>query len=352
MSHIDKENPISSVLGLLVPGALAALGFPVLAGVLKIAEMVLGFDMAAILRSIGSQITELVSGGKKTTSEAVKGAVAGVVNGQAVVPVSDEDMERIKALEAKSNVGTTVNETKEAKSSLTLNQALFFKKSLASFIKDNPDFDIANPKFTMKVYAKWSASDIGKIFGFKSITGKILGTLLGWVFVTALATAGFMVAEDGIHALLGQPNHFDGSAKPGAAAPQSGAKAEPVSTTLPTASTQKKFQVNPNYSQESFNSEYDSWIIKGTANDLPAILAQWTSEIYPGVTPSSLASSSNFKTLISFIEKYNEGNGNKMLFMPKMFKSRKQVVDTFIDDVANHSSDPANVPGAKPGIYV
>ncbi len=346
LSHIDKENPISSVLGLLVPGALAALGFPMLAGVLKVAEMVLGFDIADILRNIGSYVSNLVSGGKKTDSETVKAGVMQAVNGQATTPVTDEDMARVTKLQNQANGAKTAT--------LTLDQALFFKKSAAKFLNENPDFDFANPKFTMKVYAKWSASDIGRIFGFKSLTGKILGTLLGWVVTTALATAGFMVAEDGIHALLGQPNHFDGSAKPGAASPQSG-NAEPVSTTLPTGSTQKKFQLNPNYSQESFNSEYDSWIIKGTTNDIPVIIARWATEIYPDVDTSSLASSSNFKTLISLIDKYNEGNTSKTLFIPKMFKSRKQVVDTFIDDVANHSSSP-NInapPGTKPpGIYV
>lgn len=346
LRHIDKENPISSVLGLLVPGALAALGFPMLAGILKVAEMVLGFDIADILRNIGSYVTSLVSGGKKTDSETVKAGVMQAVNSQATIPVTDEDMARVNKFN---------EQAKTTKSSaLTLDQALFFKKSVATFLNENPDFDFGNPKFTMKVYAKWSVSDIGRIFGFKITTGEILVSLLGWIVTTALATAGFMVAEDGIHALLGQPNHFDGSAKPGAASPQSGS-AQMVSSTLPTASTQRKFQVNPNYSQESFNSEYDSWIIKGTANDLPSIIANWATEIYPDVDRSSLASSANFKTLLSLIEKNNEGNTTKTLFMPKFLKSRKQVVDTFIDDVANHSSSPTinGPPGAKPpGIHL
>lgn len=68
------------------------------------------------------------------------------------------------------------------------------------------------------------------------------------------------------------------------------------------------------------------------------MLINFAKEVYLNVSESDIRNSSAFNTLKNKITFYNQASeGDNLVFIPKYFRSKKDVVDSFIDDVAKSS---------------
>ena len=71
------------------------------------------------------------------------------------------------------------------------------------------------------------------------------------------------------------------------------------------------------------------------------MLIKFANEVYDGLSnkDSVIRSSPAFQAVVYKIEWYNQASsGAPLVLIPKMFTSKKSVVDWFIDDVASKSS--------------
>ena len=232
--HIDPNNKTESVINLLAPGILFASGMPWwLIGVYEIADKLFEINFGTIFSSIKSGISSLISGGKQTDS----GSVGSVIK-TALSPFWSDSSEA------------------NDKHAVTMRDAQLFKIALSSFVSKYPDF------YNHKTAGSQSYAQLLGLT--KNKTGNVLFAALTWIVVALLATAGFMVAGDVIHNLLGNKT-----------------KTPTPSTTPSAIDSSFALNVNPEYSSENFNNGLSSWTLPGNVNSLDSTFVSWAVEIYP-----------------------------------------------------------------------
>ncbi len=341
-SKIDSDNKVASVLAILTPGILSSLGLPVLGFLVWLAKVVFRIDLAGIFSSIGSELGSLLTGAGKTTSAAVEGIVAKAVMGGAGTEPTEADLVRVQNLEPSGDTN---------KAAFTLAEAKLFSYAMRDFVKKNPNLDIANMPMT--------ATAAGGLFGSK-LTGFITGKhkflklfifVLGWIVKVVVASAGFMIAEDAINGVLGRKSTVD---KEETGIAPSGK--EDVSTVgLDSSSTQTKYKVSPSYPQEVLNNKYNRWIVQAPSNNIGVSVTQWATDVYPDLKghEAEIEATRGYKEVVQRIKNFNKGVASGLTFIPRNFTSRKELVDTFIDEVAQHAGTaPASIPGKKPGLAI
>jgi len=288
-AHIDPNNKVASVLSLLVPGILYAMGFRWISVLLSVAG-VFGFNLESIFSSIVNTIQEPLHNGTLTPEHIDQASQSAI-----------------------GNLG-----------------------SAASF----RDVDLF--KLTVKHY-QGKIVQAGMLPDFlKPLTGKILAKVIGWIFKAALASAGLMVLEDAGKKLLGEPSPLS-----------SNPEQTEQSSFIPTSTSQTTFKINPDYEPEHFNvSSY--WIETVAPDDIGTAIADWTHNIYPDtqdVPASQIQTLPDFQKVVSLIQAYNKSSAANYTFIPKQFHSRKQIVDSFMDQLAAqapaHSSSVSTIPVAN-----
>ena len=318
-NHIDANDKAGSILNMLAPGAIhvifSAMGFGWLGALLGLATSVFHIDINAILTSIWNKVKSLISGGKQTTSEEIDSAVNSAVQEEAKPATEGEIDQALKLLEN--------------------------NKSAAQLLRDAQMLKLAMIEFNQHQLRKEAGpSTFSSMFnGRKSTTVNLLSKVLSWIFKIGLASAGFLVAGDVINKFLGRPNALDGtiqngkpipSAQPGAVAPA------PV-----FVSKQTKFKVNPGYSDVKRNIS-DNWV-ESVSNDevsIASMLVQFAKDVYSGLNgkEAAIRTSPAFEVIKDRIVTYNRSSaGDAMVFIPKYLTSKKQIVDRFIDDVAENT---------------
>ena len=343
-SKIDSDNKVASVLAILTPGILSSLGLPVLGFLVWLAKVVFRIDLAGIFSSIGSEIGSLLSGAGKTTSAAVEGIVAKAVMGGAGGEPTEADLVRVQGLSEPN--GGDAN-----KAAFTLAEAKLFSYALNDFVKKNPNLDIANMPMT--------ATAAGGLFGSKLagfITGKhkflkLFIFVLGWIVKVVVASAGFMIAEDAINGVLGRKSTVD----KGEAGTAPAGKEDVSTVGLDSSSTQTKYKVSPSYPQEMLNNKYNRWIVQAPSANIGVSVTQWATDVYPALKghEAEIEATRGYKEVVQRIKNFNKGVASGLTFIPRNFTSRKELVDTFIDEVAEHAgSAPASLPGKKPDLAI
>lgn len=321
-SKIDPNNRAESVLSLLVPATFAALGGPfrILGFVMQIAESVFGISIGKIIMSIASEVKGLISGGGKVSSDQVNNIAQ-----QAVLNNGGGE-----ATENEYNSYLRTNQ------SLTLSDALMFKKAADTYNN------------SLEKTAKMPGAGFATFLKSKNKSTSLLVALISIVVRTILWAGGFMLAEDGFNKLVGRPNSFDGTSD----------KRDPAKTVSDNGmsagvSHQKVFVVNPNYHEENLNNKYNRWVISGQIDSIDDVILGWALEVYPDLKghENQVRNASNFQTLVNLIHTYNSNNNTGAIFIPPAFKSKKQLVDKFIDEVAQASPSPTapSKPAQKPG---
>lgn len=301
-----------SVINILTPGILMALNFPILAFAIKIAEMYFGLDPGKILMSAVDKIKSFA--GSKITSEQVDHAVNASVQENYGSEPTQADFQKFPK-------SATIRDAQIVKIALTAAMAEISFEELVCF----QNGDMADIKKRAQI-----VSSFLRFVGLKSKTSSLLGKIIGWIIKVALASAGFMVVGDLFNKVVGRTDKpSTPSGLPGM--PGSG-PATPVS--LPK-STQTSLKVNPNYMNEKLNYA-TGWIEMVSPEQIGDQIVHWAENIYPDLQgdDSAIRSSPGFNKLVEIIKEYNEKNTTNITFMPKIFHSRKDVVDVFIDDVA------------------
>lgn len=297
--HINESDKLGSVINMLAPGVItvgfSALGMPWIGTLVAIATKSFGIDVGGIVSSIWKNLTGKIGGDKKTTSEEVDSAVQSAVQEHA----GSTD-------EAKVDDKISVNFKK------SLQQARMIKLAMIEF-----------DAFNLQTYQLRSNAGLFTKGGVASI----LGAVLRWIFKVVLASAGFMVAGDVINKALGRPNGFDGTKKQ-----------ETITTTAPVthASTQTKFKVQPTYRETPRSG---NWVlnIPNNASSIDNMLLLFAKKVYQGLDglEDIITNTAGFQVIGDEITEYNQSSaGDNFVYIPKKFNSEKNIVDYFIDDVA------------------
>lgn len=296
-AHYDPKDKISSLVNILGPGVifatLSALGFKKIGLLVGLLMNVFHIDLNGIIRSIWNQLGPTISSGKELSSSQI-----------------DEFVH--------SAVSTAIPD-------------LGAKASLA---------DVRMLKLSMDEYklaATGRSSGLyDSLMGRRGRAGSILVRILSWVFKIALASAGLLVAGDVINKFIGKPNAFDKTLNKGKE--QSTVLSTPVSTFM---AKQTKFPLKSGYSPEGHDSS-SAWI-ENVPNNEPSIeqmLISFAKDVYSGLDgkDSLILESPAFNIVKDRIMWYNHTSPDApIVYMPDYFTSKKQVVDYFIDDVAEKS---------------
>lgn len=312
-NNIRPNDKVGSIIDILAPGALImafkAMGLGWLGFLFGLAMRVFHIDVVGILSSIWSSIKGMIGGGKQVSSSQVDSVVQGAVQDH-YKPASQEEAEAIaKSLETKSF-------------SETMQDARFVKLAMIQYQQGK---------------MSRTAGLLDSINRRGAKTSNILSRVLGWVFKIALASAGLMVAGDVVNKLLGRPNALDGSIQNGKPVDQP--SAAPV---MPTT-RQTKFKVKPSYSMEHNNSGDSAWAenVANNPQSIGEMIISFAKDVYDGLDgkESIIRGTAGFQALQDKIAWYNRtAEGGPVTYIPKMFSSKKQMTDYFIDDVAEKST--------------
>jgi hypothetical protein len=308
-SHIDPNDKSGSLLNILAPGAISvtfsALGLPWLGILFGLAMRVLNIDVKGILKSIWDKLKSSLGNDKQISSSEVDNIVNSSVQEHSS-PATQEEADKAAQL-------------MQQKTSSLLRDAKLLKLAMIEF--DNIEFNkTAAPSSFLSAYSAKKAS-----------TTSLLSKVLSWIFKVSIASAGLMVAGDVINKFLGRPNALDGTI-------QNGKEVEQSQTPLYT-SKQTKFKINTNYVNENKNAGNSNWV-ENVSNDkqsVESMLVNFAKQVYQGLDglESIIRSSPAFQVIADRIAFYNQTSaGDAMVFIPKYFTSKKQIVDMFIDDVA------------------
>jgi hypothetical protein len=290
-NNIDPNDKAGSILDMLAPGLISTtfslMGLGKIGLVLGLLARMFHFDLAGILRDIWSSLKEELSDGKTTTSEQVNTIVQNAVQQNSSAPVP----------------------TATGSLSQQFRQAQLLRLGMERY-----------PGQVMLSLAAVKPSPT------------LLAQILSFILRVILSAAGLMVAGDLMNHFLNRPNALDNPMP-------MGHPVGPAPDSLPTPPVQSLFPLNPSYQDTSRNTANSSWI-ENTNNDPSSIsqmLLNFTKDVYQGLQghDSLIQSDPYFQNLVETISWYNHESPNSpSVFIPRMFVTKKQLVDQFIGDVA------------------
>jgi hypothetical protein len=322
-SKINPANKTESILNLLAPFGISALfsalSMPWIGVLLSLATQIFKINVGGALLDIYNKIKPIITGGQQTTSAEVDTAVAESLRANyRPVTSADEEAALAKLRQHDQSRADDTNTTITVANQL--HDARVVKLAMISF--NNGE---------LKKDAGWIG---GSSFGeLQTKILRILKKLFGFIFKVGLASAGVIVAGDVINSFLGRTDSGTG----GFGAPSD--TRQPTSTSVYVAK-QTKFPVNPSYSGRKYNETDDDNWAEGFINNaagISAMLVQFAKEVYGKLNglESLMQSLPTFQETANTIERFNRSAaGSSVVFLPRYFHSKKQVVDLFIDDLA------------------
>lgn len=321
--HINPDDKVGSVVNMLVPGTLWALGFPITSIILEIAESWFGLNIMNILRDVGGEIKSLITGGHSLHSSDVEAIANRAVQNNAGGEPTQSQFEN--ALQHPLTSLTSLVSLQ----GLSLRDARLYKVAL---------LHIRDHKLTKEA---GFLTTLGRFIGLKSYTANALVAIIKWVVVALLASVGLLAVDDAAHSLLGSPSKTEYT--------QPTARETELASEIPVpTSTQTVFKVNPAYQEERFNTT-KHWIEPVAPTQIGDEIVQWTQDIYPDTKEltDDIKNTVGFNQAVQAIDNYNKTNTLNITFMPPSFTSRKKVVDMFIDELAHKAPTP-KIPATKP----
>lgn len=300
-NQIDPNNKIGSLINLLAPGSLtmtiARLGFPKLGFFLGTIVSALGIDLHAIYSKIFETIIGLIKN-QTATEDNVQSIITSTISSEDS-SISDEELNSLEQL-----------------STLSHNDVYYFHK-LAN---------LTNASLISKFAAKSNIK-------LKAL--QLIGKILFYFFTAALAAVGVNVAGNLVKKVFDKPNAFDQNITPTNITDQ-----KPKHDITTIQSKQNTFPKNPNYSEAKFNGSGTNWIenYPNTTQGITNLLIDFAKEVYEGLDnlDSQIKNNPSFNLILNYFEDYNiDSVGDNSVFIPKKYKSKKEIVDQFIDDVAH-----------------
>lgn len=295
-AHINPEDKLGSVINILVPGALMiALPFPF--GILMgLAIDVFHIDIAGIFSTFWNSISGEFGAGQKVTQQQV-----------------DEHMDA--AVKQHSQTPEVAKIQKQN-----------FKKTL---------HDAQMLRLSIEHYNNYLIKNAGSSLYNQALKNptNIISTILKWIVKVALASAGLLVAGDFINKWFGRPNALEHTYQAGQ---------DPVAPTAATltsvpAATQTKFPFKSDSTLPSLVSDAPS------PDNIDAHIVQWAKDVYSGLDglENVIKNTIGFKAIknqIIWNNSYGASDGGShVISIPLIAKSKKDLVDNFIDDVAKNS---------------
>lgn len=321
-SHqIDPANPVKSVLDHIAPGALwllfQSLGIGKWGFLLGLLMETFHVDVHGMLTSLYEKVKELIGSGNKVSSSDIDAASRATVM-EFNKPVTPEEEARgTQALQNAKPPGESAASDQRVYSSFELlDDARMFRLAL---------IDYENQYFRL---TKDGVNKTAGLFGnTKSKGTSLLGTIFGWVIKLALASAGLMVAGDVANEVLGRPSALSGTYQKGQESSETPSAPAPAT---------------PHSTQTKFPSKGDGPLpgtlpMVNNPQNIENFLIQITKDTYSGLDGKEnlIRNSPAFQAVKDNINWYNVHNeGTAVTFLPGMFKTKKQLVDFFIDDVA------------------
>jgi hypothetical protein len=308
-NQIDPNDKAGSLINILGPGviftAFRAFGFGWLGLLISLAMRVFNIDVAGAISSIWDKLKSAISGDKQVTSSQVDTIVQSSMQDH-VKPATQEEADKAETLLKKSSYTQVMRDARIVK--LTM-----IEYANGTIRKEAGFLDMFNSR--------------------KMKTGSILTRVLGWVFKIALASAGLMVAGDVVNKFLGRPNALDGSIQGGKPVAQSA-----VSAPVLPPTTQTKFKPKQSYRVEH-NNLAAPWTENVPNNDsaINTMLVGFAKDVYDGLDGKDaiMGGTAGFQAIADRISFFNRNTkGSPSIWIPPEFKSKKQMVDYFIDDVA------------------
>lgn len=198
------------------------------------------------------------------------------------------------------------------------------------------------------------SSLIARVFGDLFRKGKRLKAswlakgLIMWVLKTALLGAGLLLATKG--AVQAGKRLFDDKSTTeteteegsgSAYTPETESSDQNQQELVPKSWSKKLLQVKPGFSEKKWaNDDDNAWIIDLSPGNgtIEGTLLAWTQDIYPqlGKLYQIIPSFPSFQQTVAILKNNYSGRTPNSLLVPTKFNSRKQIVDTFAKDVAEH----------------
>ena len=283
---------IVNFLGFIAPGVIfitfRRLGMPWVSWIGSILSSVFGVEIKEILSSIYTSIRDAISGGKKTTPEAVGGFVDNAFN----------NADRSTPTKSPNDLGQLL-------SSGSLNIKLRQAKLVKMAILERQDnlYAFALPELLSKM------SFIG-----------VVKSLFTTFFTTALAAGGFMLAGKAINSFIG--------------------KDSPSFDDKPVTNKGKRKKNTPG---KSTKTDDITWVEPYGANefDIADMLIDFAKEIYPGSIEKEniIRASTSFKNVVyEIVQSNSDHSGSGITIIPTNYKSKKEIVDKFIEYLPNVST--------------
>jgi len=304
--HFNPDDKAGSVINMLAPGVisigLGAMGMPWIGGLLAFSASIFNIDVSAIIGSIWNGIKGIITSDKKTSSEHIDGLVDSSISSN-IKPATQDEAEKAKStLESRNSTQLLID-------------AKLLKMAMIAYEKDPENF--------VK-----QAGLLSWFSGKKNGVGNLLGIVLKWVFKIVLASAGFMIAGDIVNKVLGRPSALDGTLQNGK--PTETSDAMPVNVSMQT-----RFKVNPG----QHTSHRVNWIenVQNSESGISNMLMVWAKEVYQGLNDldSIIQNTAGFQAIVESIVWQNHSSaGGPIVYIPPMFKSKKMIVDHFIDEVS------------------
>ncbi len=306
-AHIDENDKLGSFIKIMGPGLIyglfSALGMGWIGMILAAVASVFDFDLNALIKSIVGEVKGSTNDGQKQ--------------------LAPKQVEQI--------VENAVDKHLEKKDDADKNQAIASNNTLrdARIVKLAMITKSANP--LAGAAARVAAGPA------KNMLVKFLIMLLKSV----LAACGLMVAGDLYKKYVShEPNAIDRTTQSGKPLP-------------PHVSKQTRFQIQPSYPvNENLNrGKSFGWLVNITNNEqaISDMLIKFAKDVYQGLDglENIIVNSQDFKETLHIITSFNRSStGFPGVSIPTGWTSRKQIVDTFIEDVAEiapltpHTSAP------------
>jgi hypothetical protein len=294
-SKIDEGHPTASIIDDLAPGVISmtmsAMGLGGWGMLIGLLFSTLHIDVNGVLSTIYDGVKSLLSDNGKVSPDQINSLVNSAIEKHA------SDSQQVNDGQTQANLHT----------------AKIIRLAMIDF--EHQTFKLSKgEKISLGIsIAKPATSLLARIFGF--------------IIKVALRSAGLLLAGDVVNKMLGRPNSLTGDFKQG--------HDEPVATTPAEGtyvSNQTAFPLKPDSPLPETVS------LPNTPANIEATLIQYAKDVYQGLDDkdSIIANDPLFQTLKEKIVWYNSRNTGYAVFsIPPFWKTKKQLVDTFIDSIAN-----------------
>jgi hypothetical protein len=309
-SNTSSEDLINIISPTAIIALFSIFGSPWIGVLVALSTRLFKVNIDGILNTCYNKIKSLVSVDKKTNSAEIDSIVTDAVNSN-YVPITVQD-EPILLQQIKDMNSTNSNVTAQ------MRDARQVKLAMIAFNENNAEYFIS----------------MGAVnFSFlQNKVIKILIKLFGWIFKIGLGVAGFMIVGDMVYNFIGKSDKKDNGIL------SSFFSTKKIVAPPSYIPKQTKFKLNPSYTDTKYNTK-EIWI-ENYSNNIGSIqnmVIDFANEVYLGLDnlDNIIKSTSTFKVVVDEIIDFNKTTeGSNMVFLPRIFNTKKQIVDAFIDDVA------------------